>query len=191
MDEPTDEIMSATYLALCEHGFAELTVQDIADEASVSTAAIHYHYDTKSALLEAFLDDLVDRFEARLPPADAPPGQRLSGVLDAIFDPAEADGDFGTALVELKARGPYESGYRRRFERLDDRLRAVIRAAIVDGIEAGTFAPVDPATVADVIVTALDGALVRAVTLGEDPDRTRAAIEADLADRLDWSPGQS
>ncbi|AWB27562.1 TetR/AcrR family transcriptional regulator [Halococcoides cellulosivorans] len=190
MDDPDDEIMKATCRALCEHGLADLTVEDIADEAAVSSAAIHYHYDTKAALLAAFLDDRIDRFEARLPDADAPPERRLEGVLDAVFDPAGGpDGGFGTALVELKARAPYEPDYRRRFRALDDRLHEAVAGAVREGVDAGEFAAADPDTVARSVVTAIDGALVRAVALDEDPATTRATIEVDLADRLDWTPG--
>ena len=49
-----EEIMSATYEALCEHGYAALTVERIASELGKSTAAIHYHYETKDELLVAF-----------------------------------------------------------------------------------------------------------------------------------------
>lgn len=64
--ETRAEILEATNRALCEHGYAGLTVQRIADEASVTSAAIHYHFDTKEELLNAFLDDLIGRFESEL-----------------------------------------------------------------------------------------------------------------------------
>lgn len=32
-DEPATEILDATYRALCEHGYANLTLQDIAADA--------------------------------------------------------------------------------------------------------------------------------------------------------------
>ena len=38
-------VTEATCRALCEHGYADLTMQDIADESNKSTAALHYHYD--------------------------------------------------------------------------------------------------------------------------------------------------
>jgi len=57
--------MEATYRALCAHGYADLTTQDIADESETSKASLHYHYDTKEELLLSFLDYLYDRFVER------------------------------------------------------------------------------------------------------------------------------
>ncbi|GAA0475047.1 hypothetical protein GCM10008985_34420 [Halococcus dombrowskii] len=55
-DETIEEIMDATYRALCKHGYAALRMQDIADETTKSKAALHYHYDSKHDLLLSFLD---------------------------------------------------------------------------------------------------------------------------------------
>ena len=46
-DEPREQVIRATYRALCAHGYANLTMRDIADETDLSKAALHYHYDTK------------------------------------------------------------------------------------------------------------------------------------------------
>lgn len=52
--EVDEEIMEATYRALREHGYADLTIKRIAAEYGKSTAAVHYHYDTKEELLRRF-----------------------------------------------------------------------------------------------------------------------------------------
>ena len=36
-----DEIMQGVYRALCAHGYADLTMQDIADECDCSTSLLH------------------------------------------------------------------------------------------------------------------------------------------------------
>src|SRR6056297_1230754 len=100
--ETSEQMMEATYCALCKHGYADLTMQRIAGESSLSKATFHYHFDTKEELLNAFLDHLLERFEARLACESSDPGDRLDTFLDAIFDPAE-DGS-PVALMELKAQ---------------------------------------------------------------------------------------
>lgn len=70
-DDPATEILDATYRALCAHGYANLTLQDIAVEADTSKASIHYHYDSKNQLFAAFLDELFERFIDRV---DSPEG---------------------------------------------------------------------------------------------------------------------
>ncbi|MEF8774483.1 MAG: helix-turn-helix domain-containing protein, partial [Halobacteriales archaeon] len=52
--EDTDEaLMAATYRALCEHGYADLTIQQIGAEFEKSTSLLYHHYDGKDELLVA------------------------------------------------------------------------------------------------------------------------------------------
>src|SRR6056297_4079564 len=151
--ESTAEIIEATGRALCEHGYADLTMQRIADESSVTSAAIHYHFDTKEELLNAFLDDLLDRFESRLACEARDPRERLTDFLDAVFDESSDHDDFPVALMELKAQAPYHDLFRERFVELDEVVRDAVRMAVRDGIEAGHFDDADPEAVARLVAT--------------------------------------
>lgn len=193
MDSDTKrEIIDATGRALCAHGYADLTMQRIAERSSLTTAAIHYHFDTKDDLLDAFLDDLLDRFEGRLACEASDPRERLATFLDAVFSPPSSDNagsdDFPVALMELKAQAPYHDRFRDRFRALDDAMRTVVHDAVEDGVDAGHFADADPDAVARLVVTAINGAHVRTVALGEGPSPTRAIVESVLQRRLEWSP---
>ncbi|MFB6121632.1 MAG: TetR/AcrR family transcriptional regulator [Halobacteriaceae archaeon] len=190
--EASDEILGATYRALCKHGHADLTMQRIADESSLSTAAFHYHFDTKADLLDAFLEHLIDQFEDDLACESSDPGVRLRAFLDAVFDPAasaaDRDSDFPVALYEIKARSPYQQTYRARLVEMDRRMHEVLASAVRDGVEAGRFDEADPDEVARFVVTLINGAHSRQVALGEDPETTRALVEDYLERRLGWSP---
>jgi AcrR family transcriptional regulator len=186
--ETADEIIAATSRALCEYGYADLTMQRIAEEASMTTAAIHYHFDTKAELLNAFLDDLIDRFEARLACDAEDPRERLETFLTAVFTPAENGDDFPVALMEMKGQSPYQDSFRERFLALDEVMQSVVATAVSDGIDAGYFEDSDPDAVARHVVTTINGAHVRSVALGEDPDATRTVIEGYLQLQLGWAP---
>ncbi|RBI62276.1 TetR/AcrR family transcriptional regulator [halophilic archaeon] len=190
MDEETsDEIMAATYRALCDHGFADLTMQDIADESSKSKAALHYHYDTKEKLLQAFLEHILDDFEDRLASETADPRDRLQTFLEAVFGPTEDDrGDFPVALLEIKAQAPYHDAYRERLAAMDERMRETVADAVRDGVAASDFDDADPDDVARFVVTAINGAHTREVALGEDPSETRRLVESYLDRTLDPTP---
>ena len=185
--ETTDAIIRATGRSLCEHGYADLTMQRIAEESAVTTAAIHYHFETKEELLNAFLDDLIDRFEREVVVDASDPRTQLTAVLDAVFA-ADPDDEFPVALMELKAQAPYHETYRQRFVDLDERLRSVIETAVDDGVEAGHFEACDPAVVARFVTTAINGGHVRMVALGEIPADTRRVVEAYLDAELGWRP---
>jgi AcrR family transcriptional regulator len=183
MDEDVSaEIMAATYRALCEHGFADLTMQDIADEWGKSKAALHYHYDSKHALLLAFLDHLYDRYVDRLEdPEGETPSERLRNLLDAVLRPPEPDDHpheaFGTAMLELKAQAPYDETIRKRMRSFDAFLFEVVRKHVAAGIDAGEFRAVDPADTARFVVTAVDGARTKEVAIGQDLAETRRMLQ--------------
>jgi len=186
--ETADEIIAATSRALCEHGYADLTMQRIAEEASMTTAAIHYHFDTKAELLNAFLDDLIDRFEARLACEAEDPRERLETFLDAVFTASQNADEYPVALMEMKGQAHYQDSFRERFLALDEVMQSVVANAVSDGIEAGYFEAADPDEVARHVITTINGAHVRTVALGEDPDATRAVIEGYLQLQLGWAP---
>jgi AcrR family transcriptional regulator len=188
MDEPADDIMAATYCALCEHGYAELTMQRIADHSSKSKAALHYHYDTKTELLEAFLDHVAEQFETEVTAASGSPRTRLRSIVDRIFDPPRTDhGEYATALLAIKAQAPYDDAYRERLRTLDERIQRLVAETVQDGVEQGVFAETDPQRVARFLATAADGAHARAVALDEDPAATRALVASYLEAELDVS----
>lgn len=196
-DDAAAGIMEATYRALCEHGYADLTMQRIADESDCSKAALHYHYDTKEALLRSFLDFLLERFETEIAGADAvDPRERLDAFLDVIFESEESEGTaFATALLEIKAQAPYDEAYRDRLLEWDRAMRGVVAEAVRDGVERGAFREVDPESVARFVATTINGAHVREVALNEDMAATRDLLEAYLDRTLapgdPDSPGES
>jgi AcrR family transcriptional regulator len=181
-DDVSDAILDATYRALCEHGYADLTMQDIADETDLSKAALHYHFDSKRDLLVAFLDYLYEEFTARV--AD-PAGETAAGRLESFVDDVLAQPEserservaFRTALLELEAQAPYDEDVRQRLRRFDAFLHGQVRDLVAEGIESGTIRAVDPDDTARFVVTVLDGTQTKQVAVGQDPDRTRRMLQ--------------
>ncbi|QLH79707.1 TetR family transcriptional regulator [Halosimplex rubrum] len=217
-----EAIMGATYRALCEHGYADLTMQDIADESDKSKASLHYHFDTKEELLLAFLDHLYDAFTDDVGTTDGDDAvERLVRFVDELLCPAERtdepraesspdgpsddgtdddgtggddpnDGagtdefeEFQTALLEIKAQGPYVEAYREQLERVDAFVRGRVRSIVADGIEEGTIrADVDPDDTAAFVATLVDGVNTRRVALGETDGSVRNTFLAYVRENL-------
>jgi AcrR family transcriptional regulator len=178
-DEPRETVVRATYRALCAHGYANLTMQDIADEADLSKAALHYHYDTKRDLLTAFLDALASWYEGRLDDLDGTtPPERLASLFDECLSCDDTDYPaFHTAMLEVKAQAPYEDAYRERLAAVDDVLVARVREIVADGVADGSFRDVDPDATAELVVDVLAGAHTRNVAIGRSLDETRALLD--------------
>ena len=183
------EIMDGVYSALRAHGYADLTMQDIADECSKSKSLLHYHYDTKEDLLVAFLDYVVSDSEERIAArADEPPVERLVEFVGwFVFAPDEAEREaFHIALLELRTQGPFNERIREQLARSDRLLRGTVADILADGIEAGVFRDVDVEETAALLVATLDGARTRQITLAgaerddETEGYTRTVAEATL-----------
>jgi AcrR family transcriptional regulator len=179
--DPADDIMAATYRALCRHGYADLTMQDIADETDRSKAALHYHYDGKADLFAAFLEHLADEFEAHVTAHEGPDAaDRLVDLATSLLDPPPQDDDcrFQTAMLEVKAQAPYDETFRERLVAVDDRLRREVRSLVEAGVDEGTFrADADPERAARFVATVVNGAHTREVAVGRDAADVEALIE--------------
>jgi AcrR family transcriptional regulator len=174
-DQPSaaDEIMDGVYRALRTHGYADVTMQDIADECSKSKSLLHYHYDTKEDLLVAFLDHVITDSEARIDAhADDPPTDRLAQFVGwFVFETDAVDREaFHIALLELRTQGPFNERIRDQLARSDRLLRGTVASILEAGIEQGVFRDVDVEETAALLVATLDGARTRQITLGEGPD---------------------
>lgn len=173
-DNPMADILEATHRALCQHGYADLTIQDIAAESAKSKATIHYHYGTKEALFSAFLDYLYDQYTAQIDAASGEtPLEHLHSLLDILlWNPTEpAKQAFQTAILEVKAQAPYDDSVQEQLIEFDaylsDRLQAIIEA----GIQAREFNDeVDPSTAADFLTTIIKGAHTRQVAVNHPPE---------------------
>ena len=185
------EIMDGVYHALRAHGYADATMQDIADECSKSKSLLHYHYDTKEDLLVAFLDHVISDSERRIDAhADDPPAERLIQFVGwFVFEADAIDREaFHIALLELRTQGPFNERIREQLDRSDRLLRGTVADILESGIAEGVFRDVDVDETAALIVATLDGARTRQITLssGEtddetaNPTYTRTVAEATL-----------
>jgi len=188
-EEPmvADEIMDGVSKALARHGYADLTMQDIADECEKSKSLLHYHYDTKEDLLVAFLDQLLTDYEEKLASrTDQSPVERLvTFIAQFVFTPDETErAAFHLALLEMRSQGPFNDRIREQLKRSDELLRDTVADILGDGIEEGVFEPVDVDRTAALFVAMLDGARTRQITLSEgqpeDDTYTRTVAEEAL-----------
>ncbi|WP_238717529.1 TetR/AcrR family transcriptional regulator [Natronorubrum halophilum] len=186
--ETTDELMEATYAALCKHGYASLRMQDIADESSKSKATLHYHYESKQDLLYALLDHLTDSFADRIETLEGEtPAAQLLSLVEQYLSPGADDSieEFRTALLEIKAQGPYDDRFREELTEFDRMLHGRIRSLLEAGQADGIFRDeIDPDETAEFIVTVLNGAQMRHVAVDHPPERTYAMLETYVCRQL-------
>ena len=167
--DSNEEIMLATYRALREHGYADLTIKRIAEEYGKSTAAVHYYYETKDDLLVAFLDYLLGQFIDTVHEVETiDPEQRLDLLLDKLLTDPAGHRNLLVALLEMQSQAPYKSTFRKQLQQNDEYLRYLLRTVISHGIEEGVFSDVDAEHAAKSLMTIIHGGRTRTVVL-DDP----------------------
>jgi len=173
--------MRATYLALCEHGYADLTVQRIGEEFPKSKSLIYHHYDGKDDLLLDFLSYMLDQYEGAVPlQGGEGADERLAAILDYAFATPLPDErrNFTEAMVELRAQAAHDERYREHFTRHDRFVADQVVTVVERGAEEGVFREGDADAVAQFLLSVLNGAMLQRVT-------SDAEATAEVRDHLD------
>ena len=184
-----ERILGAAVERIATDGIDDVRIARIAMDAGVSTSLVHYHFETREALLEQALeysfelagDVRIGEDEAELPDH----ARRLAAMVDQCLPyPGQLERDW-ILWVELWLRAVRHPELRPTAARLYARMRTWFATAIAAGMDAGEFHPsADPERVADRVLALCDGYGVRAL-LGDLPtERAREEVWAVVAQEL-------
>jgi len=186
--EVREEIMKATFRAICEHGYADLTMEKIADETERCKSTLHYHYGTKENLMVDFIKFLLEGFKKNIVPDTEDPLKKLDGLIDRMLfgkKDREAPERFHTALLELRSQAPYSEKYREQITENDEYIHDKVVEIIEEGIEKEKFEEVSPYRTATVILSTIDGARARQLSTDRDAaENARESLDDLLEDLL-------
>lgn len=181
------EIEDAASTLFRERGYSGTSVRDIARAVDIQGASLYAHVASKQEVLWSIVERTAARLEVAADAVEAAdpgalvfgPGVHLISLVRAhvgvLTDDIERAGVF---VHEWRALDP---GRRDDIARRRDAYEDRFRAAIADGVAAGTFAPVDPALTATYILTALNGLVSWYRQDGRLPARAIADAYADLS----------
>ncbi|WP_459194589.1 TetR/AcrR family transcriptional regulator [Halosimplex sp. J119] len=173
-----EQIILATRRALEKHGYAGLSMAKIAAEFDGSQSTLHYHFDTKAGLIEAYLRYGRRAFEERAASLPDNPEARLDALLDELveLDHYESLGNMA-AILEMYGAAERRERLRAELREYDGLARQLVRETIEDGQEAEVFADVDAEAVTWLIFAVHESAFLREIVDG-DSRRLKAALEA-------------
>jgi AcrR family transcriptional regulator len=185
-----ERILAAAVEQIASDGIDGVRIARIAMRAGVSTSLVHYHFETRDALLEQALDYSYELAgDVRLGPegdvVKIGSVRRLAGMIDQFLPyPGILERDW-ILWVELWLRAVRHSEMRPTAARLYTRMRNWFSEAIATGIERGEF-PVgaDPDRIADRILALSDGYGVRVLFGNLDVQHARREIWAAIRDEL-------
>ncbi len=176
-----DELVDIAYRHIAQRGFEGLRVRDVADEAHINNATLHYYFPTKEALIQAVVEKLIRGFETTGGAEPAEPRTALQDIQHE-FDDAQhrlvRDPEQFVVFTELLIRSRRDPAIAAIFSQLDQNWRRYLVSIAQRGIETGEFrSDLDTVTTATAIMAMIKGFGFQ--MLGEvDPEQT--GVDADL-----------
>jgi AcrR family transcriptional regulator len=184
-----ERILAAAVDRIASDGIDDMRIARVATQAGVSTSLVHYHFETREALLAEALEYSYELAgDVRIGEGEGEASghlERLAGMIDQFLPyPGHLEKDW-ILWVELWLRTVRHTELRPTAVSLYARMREWLVEAIEAGIEDGAFSPdADPVRVADRLMALSDGFGVRVLIGDLDIDHARREVWAGLAHEL-------
>jgi AcrR family transcriptional regulator len=187
-----EQILDAAVERIATDGIDEVRIARIAMDAGVSSSLVHYHFETREALLAEALEHSFElagdvRIGAEDEGDDALSHEhRLAEMVDHSLPYRGTLERDWMLWVELWLRAARSPDLRVTAARLYARMHRWLAAEIEAGIAAGEFTPCDVDSLTDRVLALLDGYGVRALMRDSAVplDRARADVWRVLAEPL-------
>lgn len=142
-------------------GFTETTVDDIAQDATVSRGSLFWHFGTKEQLLWAVVEETFVTWVQAGMVADVGDAQGLDALRQALASHRRMVREHRDVwrlyhVLLGEALGP-RAALAERFLALHGTLRGRVRAWITQGVASGELSCADPATTSIVLTAAVSG----------------------------------
>lgn len=156
------ELVLIGFNHIARRGFEGLRVRDVAAEAGINNATLHYYFPTKEDLIKGVVDYMIRQFGTSMASSDARKTADawediLADLEDARNRPRKAL-DQLVVYTELLLRSLRDPLIAKAFRKLDRSWRGVLTGVIRNGIKQGVFRPdLDPKTSATLIMLQIKG----------------------------------
>ena len=156
-----DVFLDAAQRLIQAKGYERVSIQDLLDATGASKGAFYHYFDSKTALLDAIIDRLVETGVARYDPVGADPTRTALEKFESFFtglaDYKAEQRDLILATVETWLSDE-NAIVREHFRRnLVGRLQPLLLDIVRQGVEEGVFHVTSPEATARVIVSMIQG----------------------------------
>jgi AcrR family transcriptional regulator len=150
-------IIDAAVDLITEHGYPAVGLGDIIERAALTKGALYYHFDSKESLALAIIEEGGAKLLATYHNISESTSPALENIIHGLFlviDQAESDRLTRTAARLLRVFGDVNDISRQVYTGWLEEMTAEVRRSAAEG---DLRSDVDPAAVAEVIVSAMVG----------------------------------
>jgi AcrR family transcriptional regulator len=155
------EIVDAFQRLVLTKGYERMSIRDVLSEARISSGAFHHYFDSRRALLDAFVERIRLESERVLLPVVRDPSRSALDKLQGLFDTLDQVRAARKADVAALGRVWYDDANAVVRQRVDDAIRAqrapLLTNIVRQGVREGTFSTPHPEQAGGVIMSLLQG----------------------------------
>src|SRR6202049_1630554 len=174
-----EELVIAAYRRIAEAGFRGRRTRDVAAEAGVNIATLHYYFPTKEALIRGVVGHAMGRFRTTFAPGSKP-GEQLAAQLQGVRRLASHEPELFVVMGELALRSGRDPAIAAIFKETIDAWHSTLRTLVGHAQKEGFVdSRLDPDTVASLVIATLNGLFMVRVanTASERVDRALGQLE--------------
>jgi len=132
-------LVAVAFRQIAEHGFEGLRTREVAAEAGVNIATLHYYFPTKEALIRGVVAHAMGRFRSTLAPHGSPDDQ-LANHLGAVRALLQKEPEVGAVMGELALRSARDASLARILRESNDAWHRTLRGLLRRAARAGDLA---------------------------------------------------
>lgn len=160
-------LVAAAFNRVAEAGFEGLRTRDVAADAGVNVATLHYYFPTKEALIRGVVGQAMLRF-SRAMPSEGLALEQLRWHLSLLRRLLKEDTELFTVMGELMLRSARDPVIATILQATDEPWHRTIATLLRQCVEQGSLpADLDPEDAAALVIAAIKGASLP----GESPLR--------------------
>ena len=174
------QIVEAASEVFAEKGYHSASINDIIERASIARGTFYLYFPGKHHVLEAILDDVLERLRGLLKsievgPEAPPPNEQLRGNIIRVIRFATQEPTMVRLVLEHGLAPNDEVAAR--VALFWEHVREMIESSLTQGIELGIVRPCDVRVNSSASVGAIRGVVELLVASEEDLDLTVVAAE--------------
>ena len=170
-------LVRAAFNQIAERGFEGLRTREVAREAGVNIATLHYYFPTKEKLIEGVVEHAMDRFRTTLAPHGSPADQ-LRNHLRSVKSLVQGEPRLGVVMGELALRSARDPGIARIMRETNEAWHRAVRGLLRRAVKEGNLRPeMDSDEVAAMVVATLRNLTLPIASSGPRGDQALHQLE--------------
>ncbi len=159
-EERKAQIIAAATAVFAKKGFYEARMDDIVKESGLSKGALYWYFDSKDAIITAILDSFFSQEiegMGNLLAADIPVPDKLIALVRQVTADMQEMAVYQSIALEFYALAGRREEIRLTLLTYFKEFQSALAHLIQQGIDTGTFQPIDPKIVAGIFIAQMEG----------------------------------